>query len=662
METKDKLMDTYSTISKVVCSSASQSRRPVAGRAEEHGVALVITLLTLALITVLSLGMVIAFSSQTLIGGYYRNYRGAFYAADSGLNVARQQMMSEIVASVPATFTMPITGPTATACGLISSVTVGTTYGTPTNLNTGTAANSWNESFKLTNAIPSTPLATPTGVNSYSCSMGYSITSVGTAQGTEQQTVTESGNIIFSVQGASAKNNVSFAYFGAFVDNYPPGIGPLVPGTMTGPMFTNQAWEFMANQPPWTSPYIFTDPIGQVMSSVDYWDTGWGQHWVAGPSYGSGANLIAPTFESGLFLNQPNVPLPSNAFNQLEAVVDGVGDGLVAPANLQSTMNQILKDINGNPYPASGTPSSGVYLPWYASGSTDILGSPASLLPASTTVTTTSGTTVVTNPYGTNPASGGGIVIEGNADVQLVPVGATEQDYIITQNGTTTTIKIDPALGTTVVIQGGTSKTFTGVPMNAVPATATPAAMIYVNGTMTFHGPGEGQGAIQDNAMITMTANGDAIATGDVLYKTEPVTVPADTLIPAVANMNQVLGIYTANGNFITADTQADQNIEVDGTIATISSLESSSCNGQGGQLSYGHINTFNNVGGMAQSCIYAADVNTENTWFDRRYTARPNFAPPWFPSTTITTGGALPSTPGTPNAQRVQWLSTSSQ
>jgi hypothetical protein len=78
--------------------------------------------------------------------------------------------------------------------------------------------------------------------------------------------------------------------------------------------------------------------------------------------------------------------------------------------------------------------------------------------------------------------------------------------------------------------------------------------------------------------------------------------------------------------------------------------------------LSYGHINTFNNVGGMAQSCIYAADVNAENTWFDRRYTARPNFAPPWFPSTTITTGGALPANPGTPSAQRVQWVSTSSE
>jgi hypothetical protein len=201
--------------------------------------------------------------------------------------------------------------------------------------------------------------------------------------------------------------------------------------------------------------------------------------------------------------------------------------------------------------------------------------------------------------------------------------------------------------------------------MNAVVSTSTPqaSAMVYVNGTMTFHGPGEGLGAVQDNAMITLTANGDAIATGDVLYKTEPVSIPTDVLIPAAQNMNQVLGIFTATGNFITQDTQADQNIEVDGSIATISQNDSSNncASGKGGQLSNGHVNTFNNVGGMIQSCIYAADVNTENTWFDRRFTARPTFAPPWFPSTTITTGGALP-TNVTSQFQRIQWLSTSSE
>jgi len=635
-------MNLYLIAPNVVSLPARRLCRLRTARPTQRGVALVISLLLLSLIAVLSLGMIIAFSSQTLIGGYYRNFRGAFYAADSGLNIARQQVMAQIIPSVPPTFVLPSAGPTVTACGSTAAVTIGTTYANPTTLNTGTASQSWNEKFKISNATISQPVATPVGVNSYSCSMGYSITSTGTAQGSEQQAVTETGNISFNVTGASATNTVSFAYFGAFVDNYPPGIGPLVPGTMTGPMFTNKAWEFMANQPPWMAPYIFTDPVGQVMSQVDYWDTGWGQHWVAGPSYGSGANLIAPTFQAGLQLNQPAVALPSNAFNQEEAVIDGDGTKLT-PAQTTAGLGALL-----NPSGQSYTSTSGAQGIYFEKG--------------------TSAGSATGTCRGTVPPpclAGGGFYVEGAADVQLIPSGATAQVYKITQSGVTTTITIDPAanggVGTTVINNGTSAQTLNGVPMDYV-STPQASTMVYVNGTMTFHGPGEGQGAIQDNAMITLTANGDVIATGDVLYKTEPVSIPQDALIPAVQNMNQVLGIFTATGNFITADTQADQNIEVDGSIATISASESVSCNGTGGQLSYGHINTINNVGGMAQSCIYAADVNAENTWFDRRFTARPNFAPPWFPSTQITTGGALPANPGLPTAQRIQWVSLSSE
>jgi hypothetical protein len=178
--------------------------------------------------------------------------------------------------------------------------------------------------------------------------------------------------------------------------------------------------------------------------------------------------------------------------------------------------------------------------------------------------------------------------------------------------------------------------------------------------------------------MITITALDNITATGDVLYKTEPVTDAAnevvtgtnppccagdqvDTLIPSVENMNQVLGIFTATGNFTVQSTYANSNIQVDGSIATISQQASSGCNqgsGTGGFLANGFVNTFNNVGGQIQSCIYSADIDTENVWFDRRFTARPGFAPPWFPSTTLSVGGALPSNTAT-TVQRTQWLNT---
>jgi hypothetical protein len=597
---------------------------------------LVLTLLILTLVTALSLAMVISFSSQTLIGFYYRNYRAAFYAADSGLNIARQQAGAQLQAAMPTVFALPPGN--AAACAPVNNVTVAGTYTNPTSLNINTAAQSWNEQFKLTNVIVNPVVPPLPGVNKYTCTYTYDITSVGSAHGNEQQTVEETGQISVVVDGPSTPTNLSFSYFGAFVDKYPGGTGPLVPGTMTGPMFTNDAWEFMAAIPPWTAPYIFTDPVGQHLSQVDYWDSGWGQHWSSGTSWGSGANLVAPTFDQGLQLNQPKVVLAPNSFNQLEAVVDGNGTAWAAspPASTAAGLS-VLQNLSGTNY-ASGT-TTGVFMN---------KGSSAAAC----------GTT-------TPPCiAGGGFYVEGTADVQLIPSGNTAQVYKITQSGVLTTITVDPgspAAGlnpaippTTTIASGGTTQVLNGVPFDTV--TSQPSTMVYVDGTMYFHGPGEGLGAIQDNAMITLTANGDAIATGDVLYKTEPVTVPLDTLVPGVGN--QVLGIYTGSGSFITQDTQADQNIQVDGSIATILPGQPPNCDGHnGGQLSYGHINTINNVGGMIQSCIYGADVNAENTWFDRRFTARPGFAPPWFPQTSLTLGGPQNSNPELPKFSRLRWL-----
>src|SRR5437660_12423843 len=102
--------------------------KPAQKRPPESGVALLTTLLLLLLLTGLSLAMVISVRSDMLINGYYRNFRGSFYAADSGLNIARQAMMNNLVAAIPATFsgtTQPI--PTGTEANVQSYIT--TTYG-----------------------------------------------------------------------------------------------------------------------------------------------------------------------------------------------------------------------------------------------------------------------------------------------------------------------------------------------------------------------------------------------------------------------------------------------------------------------------------------------------------------------------------------------------
>jgi hypothetical protein len=61
-------------------------------------------------------------------------------------------------------------------------------------------------------------------------------------------------------------------------------------------------------------------------------------------------------------------------------------------------------------------------------------------------------------------------------------------------------------------------------------------------------------------------------------------------------------------------------------------------------------------VGGQIQSGICGCNMSTQNTYFDRRFTARAGFVPPWFPSTTITTTASTPAVTK-PTVQHVQWL-----
>lgn len=82
-------------------------RCPASRSRSQDGIALVTTLLLVSLLSIIGLAMTLAMSSDMLINGYYKNYRGAFYAADSGLNIAREQLENQIVVQVPSAFTIP---------------------------------------------------------------------------------------------------------------------------------------------------------------------------------------------------------------------------------------------------------------------------------------------------------------------------------------------------------------------------------------------------------------------------------------------------------------------------------------------------------------------------------------------------------------------------
>jgi hypothetical protein len=458
----------------------------------------------------------------------------------------------------------------------------------------------------------------------------------------------ENGSVTVNIQAqttTSQQETVSFAAFGAFVNNFPPCLGALVPGTMTGPMFTNGAWQFGTG-----GAYIFTDPVGQTNSKADYW---FGGNCIQSPtsSYTSAGQTINPTFQGGFNLNQAAVALPPNDFSQQWAVLDGKGCGegsstcgvSAPPAPTNANLNTYLKNISGTSYPTGGI-GSGVYLPYCT---TD----------CSTYPPPSSGSNSA------NKVAGGGIYIAGNAAVQLSLGTDTSnnptQIYTITQAGTVTTVTLNTNANTTTVVSGGTTLNLTGVPTNISGPSPQEAAMVYVNGTITGLSGSGGQGvaSLQDTYATTIAASGDIDITGDVIYKHEPVTATtADTLI-AGNDSSQVLGVFTASGNIQLSTSYSNHNLEVDGSLAAIGQgCASSSC----GFTVSGFIDTFNNIGGQIQSNIFSANMNTENTYFDRRFTSRAGFAPPWFPSTTIAqqdiTNAAVPKvTPSQP--QRLTWV-----
>jgi hypothetical protein len=71
-------------------------------------------------------------------------------------------------------------------------------------------------------------------------------------------------------------------------------------------------------------------------------------------------------------------------------------------------------------------------------------------------------------------------------------------------------------------------------------------------------------------------------------------------------------------------------------------------------------INKLTIVGGRIQNTIQNIGATTRNVFFDRRYASN-NFAPPWFPSTTVSHNGMDSAKSITPSFQRLQWLNQTS-
>ena len=85
---------------------------------------------------------------------------------------------------------------------------------------------------------------------------------------------------------------------------------------------------------------------------------------------------INPTFSGGLSLGEPKVPLPTDTFSQLQAVLDGKGETCAAGSGVSctqpsnATLAATLTNAAGSAWSTGA--STGVYLP-YTAGSPNTL-------------------------------------------------------------------------------------------------------------------------------------------------------------------------------------------------------------------------------------------------------------------------------------------------
>ncbi len=652
-------------------------------RQGSRGVALVTALLLLSLFTVMTLAMVIATSSDLLIDGYYRNLRGSFYAADSGMNAARQylanQLFSNVTVNYPAYSANPpiSVGTEATIVANLGSSSAGFGGTQSTLSSSGPQAASWPGTFTIqytascattgvepcptyvkppicTSTIytpaadlvnhPNVPTCTSPGdayysVQSYTYSYPYKITAVGNSVANQQNSISEWGNLLANV-AITGTFNQNFAAYGTFFNTYPICSAGFVKGTMSGQFFSNDSWNF-GDSAYGSGSYIFTGSVGAANPKVGYMYGDGTCHQSSAVSDTNGGTTIAPGFQGGLNLNQTALPLPTDAYSQQKAVLDGLGNcptsGCTNP--VQADRAAVLRNVSTTRWPSSGSePATGVYLPY--------------------TSTTSGGVT-------TNTFVGGGIYVQGNADQITMSAGTTvvsgsthkTQVFAIKQGSTTTTVTLDLDGNSTKISDGTTTTTVTGLPQNLNTSPSTEAAMLYVNGgisgssggtTTGLTGPSSGA-AIQDGSAVTVTTTGTIAITGNITYSTEPVTLnSADT--PTSPAPSNVLGIFTTNGDIQLRPATNVSTMEVDASLAMLSTTSS------GGLIAqWNTIGTVNIVGGrIAMVAKSGASIGSRNIYFDQRFSH--GFAPPWFPSTTVV---STPAAQTTVTPSRISWTNT---
>jgi len=423
--------------------------------------------------------------------------------------------------------------------------------------------------------------------------------------------------------------------------------------TFNGPVFTNGRMQ-LAGDPTFNgsvsqADYSFSYSNGQCVAGtqassglVQFYNNGNPQqvnYWCSPPPPNNNpCSVDNPTYaQGGQNFNRlaSFIPMPANAYSQVEAAIGGNPNNTAAVTNQQ--INQALGLCSSSC--SSNAPANGVYLASSTSGSTKTL---------------TGGIYVQDSNL-----TGMAFSLDSNNNQVITITQSNPSSSVTTQ---VTTITIEQGSNQTVVSTQQTS-TSGGQSTNSATYAGTPNGMVYVSGAVAALGgrtesstsscPSDssdlGQNSsnsnlvgscIQSNTEMTVAAGGNINIDENLRYQTQP---PSSGTQP-----NNILGVYSAGGNVMI--TNAPQVLTTDAFLMSstgsigVTNYNSvfqngSTCSGQsaggcwtllGGKIGYyaGDIGTFstNRQGQVVIQSGYSTTMT-----FDQR-TINNGIVPPYFP------------------------------
>jgi hypothetical protein len=155
----------------------------------------------------------------------------------------------------------------------------------------------------------------------------------------------------------------------------------------------------------------------------------------------------------------------------------------------------------------------------------------------------------------------GGIYIKGDSDIDISVDGNNNAVYNITQGSTSQTITVDRANNQTVVDDGSTATTYTGVP-DGVDGAGT---IIYVDGTVNSVG-----GTVQEDTGLTIATENHMYIQDDLVYAnyTPGSGTPGTSgyVPPSADGTDNLLGLVSWGGNVYVGNAAPD-DVHIHGTV-----------------------------------------------------------------------------------------------